>query len=137
MQNKTFSLRLKIRGDAMLEALVSMALVSIIGIGAAYSTSRAIVSQSRFNAQYSAITQMRQLLQTSGVSLCSTSPTIVVGTTTLTLTVTCTPLSATAVTVNGTAVDMTAALGTAEQTITVSAPSTALFGGSGTISVGN
>lgn len=125
------------KGDAIVEALVCMLLVSVIGLGVAYSISRSLAAQAKFNAQYSAVSQMRLLIQKSGLGLCGTSPNITIGSTSVAVSVSCSALSATAMAVNGVAVDMTVAQGVAQQTMTLAATSVSLFGGTGTISVGN
>lgn len=125
------------RGDAILEALVCMFMVSIIGLSVAYSLSKSLSAHAKLNAQYSAVSQMRLLIEGSGFGLCGTTPSITIGATSVPVTVACSAMSATAVTVNGAAVDMTSAQGVGQQTMSLSATSVVFFGGSGTISVGN
>ena len=121
----------------MVEALVCMFMVSIVGLSVAYSLSRALGAQSRLNAQHSAVSQMRLLIERNGFGLCGTTPSITIGTTNVAVAVACSAMSATSVTVNGAAVDMTSAQGVAEQSMSLSATSVWFFGGSGTIKVGN
>lgn len=125
-----------LRGDAMLEALISMLIVLIAGLGSSYALAGMLKAKATLNAQYSAVAQMRQMIQRSGPALCTGSQTITVGTTVLALTATCTPLAST-VSVNGAAVDLSSTSGAASYSVTLSATSQALFGGSGTIIVGD
>ncbi|MNZ40498.1 hypothetical protein D3C78_580190 [compost metagenome] len=62
------------RGDALIEALISMLLVSVVGLGLVYSTSRVAVSHKDMNLQAMAVSQMRNLLQNHGsgtIDLCN------------------------------------------------------------------
>lgn len=121
------------RGEMLIEALVGTLLLSLIGLGASYTTSRVLVSQRYLNAQSIAIVQMRALLQRYGaVTLCAdpTSAVIVLPPAqSLTLDVACT--DGAAVTVNG------SALTAVPPGLRLSATSVARFGGSGTIVVGD
>jgi prepilin peptidase dependent protein A len=51
------------RGDALLEALIGIVLVAILVLGSVYAASRIAVSQSQSRAQAMAIAQLRNLLQ--------------------------------------------------------------------------
>lgn len=63
---------LKQRGDMLLEALVGMVLLSVLGLGLTYATSRVLVQQRYANTQNLALSQMRHLLETDGVDkLCA------------------------------------------------------------------
>lgn len=67
------------RGDALIEALIGMLLMSIVGLGLVYTTSRVAVSQKDMNLQSLAVTQMRDLLQRNGsgtLDLCASAPNI-------------------------------------------------------------
>jgi hypothetical protein len=61
------------RGDVLLEALVSVLIMSIIGAGTAYITSRVALSAATVQVNGAAVTQMRVLLQQYGPTLCSGS----------------------------------------------------------------
>ncbi|UJB66382.1 hypothetical protein YS110_17280 [Acidovorax sp. YS12] len=60
------------RGDALLEALVSMVLLASLGLGLSYATARALNTQ-RYAATHGIVlAQMRHALETQGVAaLCS------------------------------------------------------------------
>ncbi|MBM7062772.1 hypothetical protein JQX08_18825 [Pseudomonas sp. UL073] len=67
------------RGDVLIEALLGMLLMSIVGLGLVYATSRVAVSQKDMNLQSLAVSQMRDLLQRNGsgtLNLCSSAPSI-------------------------------------------------------------
>ena len=51
------------RGDALLEALVGVLLSAVLVLGAAYTATRIAMSQSQSRTQAMAITQLRNLLQ--------------------------------------------------------------------------
>ena len=59
------------RGDVLLEALVSVLIMSVIGAGTAYVTSRIAVSAKNVRTSGAAVTQMRVLLQQYGPTLCT------------------------------------------------------------------
>lgn len=59
------------RGDVLLEALMAVLIMSIIGAGTAYVTSRVAVSAKNVRTSGAAITQMRVLLQQYGPALCT------------------------------------------------------------------
>ncbi|MBE1161862.1 hypothetical protein [Dyella acidiphila] len=61
----------KQRGDVLLEALISVLIMSIIGAGTAYITSRMAISAKNVRTNGAAVTQMRVLLQQYGPGLCS------------------------------------------------------------------
>ncbi|CAD5108229.1 hypothetical protein [Zestomonas carbonaria] len=65
------------RGDALLEALIGILLMSIVGLGLVYTTSRVAVSQKDMNLQNLAVSQLRDLLQRNGsgsLDLCASAP---------------------------------------------------------------
>lgn len=120
-------------GDMLLEAMVAMGVVGIIATGPAYITSRAAVSQTQTNAHAQAAEQLRGLLHDQGHALCTTAPgPISVTNQSLTVTVNCSALTTSAITVNGQAVVLTSAIA---QKVALSVTSADLFGGSGTIVV--
>jgi type II secretory pathway pseudopilin PulG len=59
------------RGDVLLEALMAVLIMSIIGAGTAYVTSRIAVSAKNVRTSGAAVTQMRVLLQQYGPALCT------------------------------------------------------------------
>jgi Tfp pilus assembly protein PilV len=61
------------RGDVLLEALISVLIMSIIGAGTAYITSRVALSAATVRVNGAAVSQMRMLLQQYGPTLCSGS----------------------------------------------------------------
>ncbi len=61
------------RGDVLMESLIGLVLMSVIGLGVTYATSRTLVSQRDMNVQSLAVIQMRSLLQQYGSSLCATN----------------------------------------------------------------
>ena len=52
------------RGMSMMEALITLLIMSIIGMGIAYMTGRAMVAQRNMGAQHLAVSQMRHQLKT-------------------------------------------------------------------------
>jgi type II secretory pathway pseudopilin PulG len=60
----------KQRGDVLLEALICVLIMSIIGAGTAYITSRMNVSAKNVRVNGAAVAQMRVLLQQYGPTLC-------------------------------------------------------------------
>lgn len=120
------------RGDMLLEALIAMFLLTIVGMGPAYVASRTAVAQKHMNVQNSAVTQMRNMLLAQGNTLCGSAPTISVAGQALAVTVTCTPR--TGVQIGGNSLSLSAA--TIVASISLSVTSASLFGGAGTIIVG-
>lgn len=59
------------RGDVLLEALMAVLIMSIIGAGTAYVTSRIAVSAKNVRTSGAAVAQMRVLLQQYGPALCT------------------------------------------------------------------
>lgn len=116
----------------LLESLIAMFLLTIVGMGPAYVASRTAVAQKYMNVQNSAVTQMRNLLLVQGNALCGSAPTISVAGQTLTVTVACTPR--TGVQVAGSS--LTLSTSTVVASISLSVTSASLFGGVGTVVVG-
>lgn len=58
------------RGDVLMESLIGLVLMSVIGLGVTYATSRTLVSQRDMNVQNLAVAQMRNVLQQYGTTLC-------------------------------------------------------------------
>jgi Tfp pilus assembly protein PilV len=122
-------------GDMLIEALVAMGLVGVIAMGPAYVASRSAVAQRQAQYQTQAVMQLKNLIKRNGADLCTMSPTpaIVIGTTSLTPTVTCTATTSSPITVGGVAVDIT---GTeVAQSVRLAVSNQPLFGGAGTIVV--
>lgn len=67
----------------MLEALITMLVAAIIGLGLAYATVRATSAQRIMNGQNIAITQLRYQMQVATGSNCTASSTITVASTTI------------------------------------------------------
>jgi len=121
-------------GDMLLESMVAMAVVGIIASGPAYIMSRATVSHGQSNAHAQAATQLRNLLQEHGNDLCTTAPApITVNGVSLTVTVTCAPLSADTIKVGGEVV----VLSTAVANSVVLSVESAIFGGNQKIVIGS
>jgi type II secretory pathway pseudopilin PulG len=59
------------RGDILLEALISVLVMSVIGAGTAYITSKMAIGAKNVRVNGAAVTQMRMLLQQYGPGLCS------------------------------------------------------------------
>ncbi|WP_206409210.1 type IV pilus modification PilV family protein [Ectopseudomonas oleovorans] len=55
----------KQRGDILLESLISMVLMSIVGLGLVYAASRVAATQGEMNEQNIAVSEMREMLQNS------------------------------------------------------------------------
>lgn len=71
--SKSFkSTRHRQRGDILLESLIGIVLMSIIGLGMTYATSRAAVTQRDMKVQNIAVSQMRDLISRYGQTLCNT-----------------------------------------------------------------
>lgn len=66
------------RGDALLEALIGILLMSVIGLGLSFALARTFNAQHYLSTQNIAILQMKNLLPTSSISQtsCSSSQTI-------------------------------------------------------------
>lgn len=126
--------RVSQRGDALIEGLVGMVLVAILGVGPVYVASRAALSQRYMNMQNIAVNKLVELHKSTGSNLCTGSYSISVGGQSLPVTVTCTTRSDTAITVGGSAVVLTGSPSASSPSLSVT--STSLFGGVGTIVVG-
>lgn len=70
---KSFTLQRRQRGDALFEALIGLVLMAIVGLGLAYTSSRAINAQRYLNTQNLAITEVRSQLQLQ-TDLCDGTP---------------------------------------------------------------
>lgn len=96
------------RGDFFIEALISIALMSIVVVGSLYMSTRAMVAQRNMRMQEVAIDQMRSALmanKSGGSDLCTGIPEVTLPDgTNLTVTVTGCNLT-TSVVVNGVTVD--------------------------------
>jgi len=99
----------KQRGDMLLEALISMLLLGVLGLGLSYAGARVIVQQRYAHTQDLALSQMRATLESQGLqTLCAgTVGPLQIGTTQVTPTLQCTKQSVT-VTVSGGLPAMTA-----------------------------
>jgi type II secretory pathway pseudopilin PulG len=119
----------KERGDILLESLIGIVLMSIIGLGISYASSRASVAQRDMKLQNIAVGQMRSLLALNGKALCSNSSLAVITlptqSSTLALDVTCS--AATAVTIGGRSITGGTSLGTI--VLTTRSSDNAIFGG--------
>ncbi|MBD8495545.1 type II secretion system protein [Pseudomonas syringae] len=119
------------RGDILLESLIGIVLMSIIGLGMTYASSRAAVSQRDMKVQNLAVSQMRDLIARYGKALCSTQAgqariTLPMQTTAITLDATCT--DAPSVTIGGVAISApTSTLG--KVVLTTRSSDSGLFGG--------
>ncbi|MCO8165718.1 type II secretion system GspH family protein [Pseudomonas sp. 21LCFQ010] len=92
------------RGDILLESLIGIVLMSIIGLGMTYATSRAAVAQRDMKVQNIAVSQMRDLISLHGQALCPPSTiqakiSVPMQTATIMLDASCTATSG--ITVNG------------------------------------
>ncbi|WP_426143375.1 type IV pilus modification PilV family protein [Pseudomonas sp. DWP3-1-2] len=120
----------KQRGDILLESLIGILLMSIIGLGISFTSSRAVVAQRDMKLQGIAVAQMRNLLALHGNTLCTTNAALAVitlptQTTTIPLVVACT--AATAVTIGGRSITGGATLG--KVVLTTRSADNSLFGG--------
>lgn len=118
------------RGDILLESLIGILLMSIIGLGLSYASSRAAVSQRDMKLQGIAVAQMRNLLAVNGNSLCTTNAALAVITlptqaATVPLVATCT--TAMAVTIGGRSITGGDTLG--KVVLTTRTTDNTLFGG--------
>jgi prepilin peptidase dependent protein A len=125
------------RGEFLIEALVSLVLVAIVGLGSTYVASRVSVAQRAQSVQNNALAQMRDILKTrQAADLCAGTniPTVVLGSTTVTPSVSC---STSTVTLGSGA---SAATVTSPQMVTLTLSGSAiasLIGGSGSLVVSN
>ena len=117
-----------------MESLVGVVLMSIIGLGVTYATSRVLVSQRDMNMQNLAVIQMRSLLQQYGSTLCGTNAAKAVlqmPTKTIALTASCT--DAPIVKIQGKDVELNTSQKAALKRVVLSTPNQgddlALFGG--------
>lgn len=119
----------KERGDILMESLIGIVLMSIIGLGISYASSRASTSQRDMKLQNVVVSQMRNLLALNGKALCSNASlatiTLPTQANTISLDVTCTP--AAAVNIGGRTVTGGTSLGTV--VLTTRSADSALFGG--------
>ena len=118
------------RGDILFESLIGILLMSIIGLGISYATSRAAVSQRDMKLQGMIVSQMRSLLALNGNSLCTTNAALAVitlptQTTPIPLVATCT--ADTTVTIGGRSITGGAILG--KVVLTTRTSDNTLFGG--------
>lgn len=94
----------KQRGDMLLEALISILLLGVLGLGLSYAGARVLVQQRFANTQDLALSQMRASLESQGLqALCAGTAEplpLQIGTAQLTPTLSCTKKSVT-VTVSG------------------------------------
>lgn len=59
------------KGEAMMEALISIVLMAVVGLGITYAMSRSLQTQRFVNTQQNAITELREALVSTGVkNLC-------------------------------------------------------------------
>ena len=121
----------KQKGDMLIEALISMVIVLILGMGPVFISSKMMATQKSANYQAAALEQMRKMLQTNDpVVLCNgTTKSITVVGTQLNVNVSCTN-KASAITINSNAVTLT---GNLNKDITLSVTNTAMFGEPGTL----
>lgn len=135
--SRSFKLRKRQRGDVLLESLIGILLMSIVGLGITYASSRAAVSQRDMKLQNIVVNQMRNLLEQYGAQLCDTNNAALLVVSIpgqpdpIQFTATCT--SAPVITVNNTTLNG----GTAQRSVVLTTQSKeiALFGG--TIRVGD
>ncbi|SEI02042.1 type IV pilus modification PilV family protein [Pseudomonas asplenii] len=118
------------RGDVLLESLIGILLMSIIGLGITYASSRAAVSQRDMKLQNIVVNQMRSLLEQNGALLCSSKAALLVvsiptQTDTVPITATCT--SAPAMTVGTSTI--TGGTPQSSVVLTTRSQDSALFGG--------
>ncbi len=119
------------RGDILLESLIGIVLMSIIGLGMTYASSRAAVSQRDMKVQNLAVSQMRDLIARYGKALCTTDAAqakilLPMQTTAITLEASCT--DAASVTIGGVAISApTSTLG--KVVLTTRSSDSGLFGG--------
>lgn len=66
------------QGTSLIEALITMIILAILGIGLAYVSGRASVSQRFMNSQNLAVSQMRSILQTATSANCTSATTVTI-----------------------------------------------------------
>lgn len=127
------------RGDALLEALIGVLLSAVLVLGAVYTATRVAMSQSQARTQAMAITQLRNLLQetadTSAWCQGATPPAIRIRPADLNL-----PpidLAVTASCSTPTSITLGSVSITPPARVRLSVTSRALFGGAGTLVVGD
>ncbi len=124
----------------MLEALIAMVLLGAVGLGLSYAAARALNSQRYLNTQNVAVTQLREVLQQTGVTaLCTAAsgPSVVIANQTFVLDRSCQSVSVkvTASLPDGSELTATAPITTLNLSTPTTAASRALFGGDGRISM--
>lgn len=90
------------RGDALLESLVGMLILSIAVLGSLLAMANGVRTQHVNGVRAQVIDQLRDKLLQSGPALCGTTALLQVGTNRLNAVVTCTPYSSVAVGLPGT-----------------------------------
>lgn len=118
------------RGDALLEALIAIILLAIVAVGPAYVAARMAVTHKESNLVGNAVAQLRAQLLERGNALCAgTADPVVLGNTSLEVSVQCSDRDS--VEVNGRAIAVAAL-----PRIELSVESAELFGGDGLVVVG-
>ncbi|QXI27863.1 hypothetical protein [Pseudomonas vanderleydeniana] len=126
--SRSYKLPARQRGDVLLESLIGILLMSTIGLGITYASSRAAVSQRDMKLQNIVVNQMRSLLEQNGALLCSKSSiTISIPTQTDPLPITATCTSASAVTVGTSTI--TGGTPQSSVVLTTRSQDSSLFGG--------
>lgn len=119
----------KERGDILMESLIGIVLMSIIGLGISYASSRATNTQRDMKLQNVAVSQMRNLLSLNGKALCTNASlatiTLPTQTNAINLDVAC--AAASPVTIGGRTITGGTSLGTV--VLTTRTADNALFGG--------
>ncbi len=121
---RSYKLPARQRGDVLLESLIGILLMSIIGLGITYASSRAAVSQRDMKLQNIVVNQMRSLLEQNGALLCSSKAALLV-VSIVPITATCT--SAPAMTVGTSTI--TGGTPQSSVVLTTKSTDTNLFGG--------
>jgi Tfp pilus assembly protein PilV len=123
------------KGEALIEALVSIVLLSVMMIAQTYLVAKTAVSQKNSSMLNMALFQLRQQAQTQGISnLCNAAAPIVVAGNSVEITATCQTNAVTATFPGGTVTTAPVITGSTLQT-KATAANKALLGGDGVISL--
>ena len=122
--------RQKQRGDMLLEALIAMVLLAVVGVGPAFIAARMAVSHQQMNTTNNAVLQLRNLLLAQGGALCGTTQTLSLVSTSLPVTIACSNRSS--VSIGGKTLEASSL----PSRVVLSVQSSTLFGGDGSIVVG-
>lgn len=127
---KPVSFRLQAQaGDALLDSLIAMLVLTVVGIGPIMVTAKALVAQRQATVQQLTSVELREAMQTRGLLMCDeAAPQVRVGDSLVSVGVNCPDRAA--VTINGVPLALD---GVAIRNLQLSVSAPDWFGGSGTL----